>query len=125
VHAAIAQDTWVFEGNHHATFPERIARADTVVFLDFPTVLRVWRVILRTWRSLGKTRPDMGAGCPERFNLEFIFKWVAGYRYRSYARDIAVLNKAPAHVKCHHLKSSTAVDRFCKKLSSSMNGEKY
>lgn len=109
---AMAREEWVFEGNHHGTFPERIARADTVVFLDFPTGLRLWRVILRTLRSLGKTRPDMGAGCPERFDREFIFKWVAGYRRRSYARDLAVLASLPPDVSAHHLKSRRAVRQF-------------
>ncbi len=112
IRAAMAQDAWVFDGNHHATFPERIARADTVVFLDFPTVLRVWRVIWRTFRTLGRTRPDMGTGCPERFDREFIIKWVAGYRRRSYARDLEVVQNLPAGVTCHHLKSRRDVRRF-------------
>ncbi len=112
VRKAMARDRWVFEGNHHATFPERIARADTVVFLDFPTGLRLWRVIRRTLRFLGKTRPDMGEGCPERFDAEFIFKWVAGYRRRSYARDLAVLEGLPADVRAFHLRSRADVRRF-------------
>ncbi len=112
VRKAMAQDRWVFEGNHHATFPERIARADTVVFLDFPTPVRLWRVIRRTLRFLGKTRPDMGEGCPERFEAEFIFKWVAGYRWRSYARDLAVLEGLPADTCAFHLRSRADVRWF-------------
>ncbi len=112
VREVMARDRWVFEGNHHATFPERIARADTVVFLDFPTGLRLWRVIRRTLRSLGRTRPDMGTGCPERFDAEFLFKWVAGYRRRSYARDLEVVNTLPERITYHHLKSARDVRRF-------------
>ena len=37
------REAWVFEGNHHSTFRQRIARADTVIYLDFPTWLRMWR----------------------------------------------------------------------------------
>lgn len=29
---ATAKDAWVFEGNHHSTMPERIARADHMIF---------------------------------------------------------------------------------------------
>jgi len=115
--AAIARDAWVFEGNHHRTFPERIARADTVVFLDLPTGLRLWRVIWRTFRSLGKTRPDMGADCPERFSAEFLFKWVAGYRRRYYARDLEVVKTLPSHIRCHHLKSRRAVRQFLQNVT--------
>lgn len=110
--AATAKDAWVFEGNHHSTFPERISRADHMIFLDLPTYLRLWRVIYRTFRFLGKPRPDMGEGCPERFNWEFLSVWVAGYYKRSHARDVAELNSAPSKVTCYHLKSRKDVRQF-------------
>lgn len=109
---ATSKDSWVFDGNHHSTFPERIARADHMVYLDLPTYLRLWCVILRTLKYLGKPRPDMAQGCPERFSSEFLFVWVAGYYRRSHARDVEIIENAPDNVKCYHLKSRKDVTRF-------------
>ena len=106
VEAAMAEEAWVFDGNHHGTFPERLKRADHLVLLDYPTAVRLWRVIWRTLMHLGRTRADMGEGCPERFDREFIFKWVGGYRRRSYARDLQIIREAPVHLKCYHVRGA-------------------
>jgi len=74
--AVHANDKWVFEGGRSSTWPERLDRADTLIWLDFPLYLRSWRVFMRTVRYYGESRPDLPADCPERFNLEFIqFIW--------------------------------------------------
>jgi len=67
-----ARETWIFEGGHSRTLPQRMLRADTVIWLDFPFPRRLARVIIRTFRYLGRPRPDMPEGCPERFNWEFL-----------------------------------------------------
>ena len=61
---AVVKTAWVFEGNHHATFPERIARVNHLIYLDLPTYLRLWRVISRVIKDYGRARPDSGEGCP-------------------------------------------------------------
>lgn len=109
---AAAQERWIFDGNHSRSISDRMARADHFIFLDLPTYLRLWRVLARTIKYLGRPRPDMAEGCPERFNWEFIAVWVCGYYRRSHARDVAVLDGAPAHVKCYHLKSRREVRQF-------------
>ena len=35
----LAQDRWIIDGNYGSTLPLRIARADTVVWLDYPTLM--------------------------------------------------------------------------------------
>lgn len=79
-------ERWLIDGNYGGTMAERLVRADTVVYLDFPIRLCLWRVMRRiiTWR--GRTRPDMTEGCPERFNFEFILyllTWNSGPRPRT------------------------------------------
>ncbi|MGE4609943.1 MAG: hypothetical protein AAED33_00805 [Paracoccaceae bacterium] len=115
---AIAEDSWVFDGNHHKTFPERIARADHMIFLDFPTYTRLWRVFFRTIRCWGKPRPDMGAGCPERFGGEFFSVWIAGYYKRSHTRDVEIITSAPGSVKCYHLPSRRQVREFLEEMAA-------
>ena len=48
--AVHARDRWIFEGGHSVTWEERRARCDTLIWLDFPLWLRVWRVVWRTLR---------------------------------------------------------------------------
>ncbi|MEX0366233.1 MAG: hypothetical protein AB3N22_09215, partial [Ruegeria sp.] len=68
---------WVFEGNHSASMAYRAERADLIVFLDMPRVLRMWRGLWRGLRFLGHNPPHMGAECPPRFVRCFlgVFLW--------------------------------------------------
>jgi len=106
---ATAAQAWVFEGNHHSTFPQRIARADTLIWLDLPTWLRMWRVVARRWQYRGRARPDMTEGCFERLTPHFLFYWVGGYRWRRRREDAALMQSLPPHVTGVHLQSRRAV----------------
>jgi adenylate kinase family enzyme len=67
---------WVIDGNYIDTISPRLAAADTVVYLDVPTWLSMFRVLRRTILSYGKVRADLPADCPERVNFEFLkFVW--------------------------------------------------
>lgn len=87
--AITASDRWLIDGNYGGTLDARLARADTVVYLDFPIRLCAWRVLRRIWTYRGQTRPDMTEGCPERFDLEFflyLLAWNSGPRLRTEER---------------------------------------
>jgi adenylate kinase family enzyme len=71
-------DAWVMDGNYGGTLDERIAACDTVVFLDMPRLLCMWRVIRRWWQHRGRSRPDMTPGCNEQLTLEFL-RWIWSY----------------------------------------------
>jgi adenylate kinase family enzyme len=77
----IAQDAWVLDGNYGRTLAVRIAAADTVVFLDVPRRVCLWRILSRRLRHLGRSRPDVAPGCPERLTWEFV-SWVWSYPSR-------------------------------------------
>ncbi len=67
----------------------RLPPADTVIYLDFPISLCLWRLIKRIVKWHGRTRPDMGKGCPERLDLAFFWyvaTWNIGPRKRSEKR---------------------------------------
>jgi len=74
---AMRGETWVIDGNYFArgAGEERFAACDTVVHLDFPRRICLWRVFWRIVRTYGRVRPDLGEGCPEQFDREFI-RWV-------------------------------------------------
>lgn len=89
----LEKQRWIIDGNYNRTIPLRMRYCDTVVFLDFPRFLCLWRVIKRVTRYHGKTRPDMGDNCPERFDLEFM-KYVWQFRKKHRKRYLEMLSKA-------------------------------
>lgn len=79
----VSRERWIIDGNFSNTLPIRIKAADTVVFLDFPRLVCLWGVLKRRIMYAGRTRPDMGEGCPEKLDLEFL-SWV--WRFPTNAR---------------------------------------
>ena len=83
--ALLAAERWLMDGNYGGTMRQRVAAAELVVVLERPSLLLLWRVLARTVRHHGRSRPDMGEGCVERFtgkqNLAF-YRYVLGYNAR-------------------------------------------
>ncbi len=85
---AIAGERWLIEGNYGSTLAPRLERADTVIYLDFPVTLCLWRLVKRIVTLRGQSRADMPEGCPERFDAAFfwyVMNWNAGPRPRTEA----------------------------------------
>ena len=68
----LTTDRWVIDGNYSRTLPERLKYADTVIILDYSRAVCMYRTLKRIVRFHGKVRPDMAAGCPERFDGQFL-----------------------------------------------------
>jgi adenylate kinase family enzyme len=68
----VTQDHWILEGNYSNTFDLRAAHADTMIYLELPLHVCLYRVVKRWLMNLGKTRPDMTAGCEEKLDWAFI-----------------------------------------------------
>lgn len=71
----VAKDAWIIDGNYNRTITTRLERCDTVIFLDMPRLVCLFRVLKRVWKYHGKTRPDMGDDCPEKVDREFL-AWI-------------------------------------------------
>lgn len=84
---------WIIDGNYNRTIPLRMRYCDTVVFLDFPRLVCLWGVVTRVIKYHGKTRPDMGDNCPERFDFEFL-KFVWNFRSKHRKRYLEMLAAA-------------------------------
>jgi adenylate kinase family enzyme len=108
---ASARDAWVMDGNYGGTIDMRLARCDTVIFLDMPRLVCMAGVVSRWVKYRGRTRPDMAAGCQERLNWEFL-TWVWTYPARRRGEILAKLD-AVAHEKAIIvLRSRAAVRSF-------------
>ena len=112
--AELAKEKWIMDGNFNRTMPERIARCDTIIYLDFSRAACFRGVLKRELTSYGKVRPDMGEGCPERVDLEFM-KWVWNFNKNKRERNYKLLEEAK-HAKVIVLKNRRAVKRFLKEL---------
>ncbi len=110
VKGELMKPEWIMDGNFGGTREMRMQAADTIIMLDLPRWLCVWRILKRSVRHYGRTRPDMAEGCRERFDPEFI-AWVWNYRNRSRKRAFAELDRLDGqHVVI--LKNGTEVQRF-------------
>ncbi len=110
----LAKDKWIMDGNFNRTMPERIARCDTVIYLDFSRGACLLGVLKRILTTYGTVRPDMGAGCPERFDLDFL-KWVWNFNKNKRERYYRLLNEAEG-VETIVLNNRRMVKRFLNSL---------
>ena len=108
--------SWIFEGAAGSTIDIRIAQADTLVVLDLPVYVCLFRVLKRIIRTHGETREDMAPGCPERFDWGFL-KWIYHYRQTHRPRDLSLLQNAPEGVTKYHFKDQKSVDHFLSELT--------
>lgn len=106
-----AREKWIFEGGRSSTWPERLARADAVIWLDFPLGQRLWRVLLRTAVHLGRSRPDLPDGCPEHFSWTFL-RWIWDTRQTSRDAMRRLYESVPPDKSRYHLTSKRQIDLF-------------
>lgn len=116
-----AQPKWIFEGGRSSTWAERLARADTLIWLDFPLALRFYRVIRRTLRHYGRTRPDLPEGCPEQFSAEF-YGYIWQTRHTARAKMADLYDSAPPDKRKHQLSSPKDVCAFLDDLRAETVG---
>ena len=110
----LQKEKWIMDGNFNRTMPERIKRCDTIIYLDFSRFACLMGVLKRVITTYGKVRPDMGEGCPERIDLEFL-KWVWNFNKNKRESYYKLLNEAE-NVETIVLKNRRAVKLFLKSL---------
>lgn len=109
-------DGWVIDGNYSKLFrEERLEQADMIVMLLFDRFNCLWRVIKRYRTFKGRTRPDIGDGCAEKLDAEFIW-WILheGRTKSKKAGYKAIREKYPDKVTV--LKNQRQLDEFMRRL---------
>jgi adenylate kinase family enzyme len=111
--AAVAEERWILDGNFLRDVADdpRFARADTVVFLDYPRTTCVRRAVWRSLRDRRRPRVDLPEGCPEGFDWPFL-RWVWNYPRKNRPDVLARIEALGPEVAVHRLQSDADVRRF-------------
>ena len=85
---------WIIDGNYTRTLAMRLEKCDAVIWLDYGRLNCLTGVLKRILTHLGRVRPDMGAGCPERFDAEFL-RYVWSFKKNNDAKIADRIAHAP------------------------------
>ena len=107
----VTRDAWVMDGNYGGTLDLRLSACDTVIFLDVPRLVCIWRVLKRRALFHRRTRPDMGDRCPERLTWEFL-TWLWTYPRRHRPGVLQRLTAVAREKRVVVLTSPAEVERF-------------
>lgn len=121
----VESDSWIIDGNYkQVLWRERLERSDTIIFIDVNRVTSFKNAFLRSIKYKGATRPDMGDGCEEKFDLEFA-KWILidGRKKRRNYLDIIEIAKRKSK-EVHVFRSSKEVNRWLESLQKNMDESK-
>ena len=114
----LEQDSWIMDGNFSGSLERRLEVCDTVIFLDIPRSLCVWRVLKRAVIYRKRSRPDMALGCDERLDPEFI-RWVWNYSKRTRPKVVARMAAHEAGKKVITLRSRYEVEEYLAQIAPS------
>lgn len=111
----VKREKWIIDGNYGGTMEIRLHAADTIIFLDIHRVICVYRAFKRMLQCRNKTRPDMGEGCQERFDLDFL-KWIWSYPKNKRPEILNRLEQLSRDKQVIFLKSPGEVKKFIEKI---------
>ena len=118
----LRQPRWIIDGNYGRTIPLRAGYCDTLIFLDVSTPRCLWSIVKRVLKNYGRSRPDMGGDCPERFDPEFMRHAMrlpkrVRQRYERMLQDPAF-----AHLTFLRLKGRRQAERFLRSFEEVPEG---
>ena len=107
----IQRDAWIMDGNYGRTLAQRLAAADTIIYLDVPPLLSLWRIMKRRWQNRGRERDDVAPGCPEQLSWQFVH-WVWTFRRLRRPGLLRQLDQSASSKRVVILRNSAEVRRF-------------
>lgn len=114
------KDAWIMDGNYVDTLEQRLSRAQLAIDLQYSRVTCLLGVLRRIRAMHGRVRPDMGAGCPERFDASFL-RWVWNFPKQDGAR-VRQLLAAHSKVPCVVLHNRRAARAFVMQMRRESGG---
>lgn len=107
----LAGERWIVDGNYSRTMERRFAACDTVVFLDVPRLVCLFRALKRRVRFHRRVRPDMAPGCEEKLDREFL-GWIWTYPRRRRPKILRRLRELEGGKRVAILRTAADVERF-------------
>ena len=101
---------WILDGNFNRTMELRLAKCDTVIYLDFNRFTCIFGWLKRVITNWGTARPDMAPGCGEWFDPEFA-KWLWNFNKQNRTRYLKFLAEQ-TDKKVYVFQNRRQVDRF-------------
>lgn len=112
----LKENEWIIDGNFGSTMEMRIEACDTVIWLDLPPAVCVYRAIKRVFNPYNKNRPDMGEGCREKLDWDFLW-WVWTFKRSKSGKKLrALIEKFKDTKNIIRLRSKKEVEDFLRKL---------
>lgn len=121
VNELTSEESWIMDGNFGGTLEVRMQHCDTIVFLDLPRLLCLWRITKRRLLNHKRSRPDMAEGCPEKLDWSFV-RWVWSYSHRSRPKIVKLLREHSGTKQIVWLRSRSDVRRFLESLRTVGSG---
>lgn len=112
---ALKLDSWIIDGNYSRTMDARLAKCDTIIYLDYSRWACLWGMFQRVVLNRGKVRPDMAEGCPERFDWDIV-KFIWNFNKNNRVLNATRIAKSK-HAKAIVLKSRKEKRAFLESLS--------
>lgn len=107
----VQQPSWIIDGNYKSTFDIRFPYADTIIYLDYPRSLTIWRALKRRITLHGKVRNDMPSNWTEKFTWQ-LFRFIWSYNKEQRPKVYKLLQD-------NHIKGDVVI------LHSPSNAEHY
>ena len=109
-----SHSSWVIDGNYtKLSFGRRMREADRIIILEFNRFASLFRILRRYRVYRGRRRPDMGRGCNEKVDREFLW-WVLYEGRTKKKRGVFQAVKKRYPDKTAVLKNQRQIDRFVK-----------
>lgn len=112
----VEKENWIIEGNYTGTIAIREPLADTIIYLELPLHVCLYRVLKRRVQYHGKTRDDIGEGCEEKIDWAFMKFILTTYHPRKKKMKERMQLYANEGKTVYYLKTSKQIEGFLNSL---------
>ncbi|MFR4248582.1 MAG: DNA topology modulation protein [Leuconostoc lactis] len=117
INNVLDKDQWIIDGNYSATLDMRVAKADTIIFIDRSRVMCLYNVLKRYIHYKGRSRPDMHDNCPEKIDFEFLH-WIWTFNKNRKPKIIKMLAAVQNTKNVVILKNNRQINYFLKSIQN-------
>lgn len=111
------KESWIIDGNYRRTLELRIEKADTIIYLNYPTIVCLARAIKRIIRHWGKVRYELPEGCVERIDVGFLY-YIIRFKDSQGNKIVKEIRKMDDEKNIYIFRNDEEVSRFLLELNS-------